>query len=209
MMLPMSALRFLALLSTGFVLLMLAFLLHVSHARVEREGSRHLEGPPLELAPGARVTWELDLGGLRIDEAWPAVQRQPRLFASGVPAGATLEATAQYGAGEEGARPAFFAGAGVQPGVVDETPGELAFGPLWLSYEHPLRVELVCVDPGEGGTATPVLRGDPGTDFRAARAISRTVWLVFVAIGAASFALLMVTQRGLFASESRGPGPKG
>ncbi|MEC8493304.1 MAG: hypothetical protein VXZ39_00195, partial [Planctomycetota bacterium] len=72
-------------------------------------------------------------------------------------------------------------------------------GALWLSYDHPLRVSIRCVEPGAGGAATPVLRGDPGEDFRTARTISRTVWMVFCAIGAASFALLLATTRGLFA----------
>ena len=192
----MAALRFLALLSTGFVLLMLAFLLHVSHGRVEREGSREIVGPAVALAAGEALSWDLDLGGQRIDEAWPGVQRQPRLWLRGGGAGAVLEISASYrdGAGE----PVLDAlQAGTQRVTLGEAPVEV--GALWLAYDHPLRVSISCVEPGAGGATTPVLRGDPGDDFRAARAISRTVWMVFCAVGAASFALLIATTRGLFA----------
>ncbi len=192
----MAALRFLALLSTGFVLLMLAFLLHVSHGRVEREGSREIVGPAVALAAGEALSWDLDLGGQRIDEAWPGVQRQPRLWLRGGGSGAVLEISASYrdGAGE----PVLDAlQAGTQRVTLGEAPVEV--GALWLAYDHPLRVSISCVEPGAGGATTPVLRGDPGDDFRAARTISRTVWMVFCAVGAASFALLIATTRGLFA----------
>ncbi|MEC8495032.1 MAG: hypothetical protein VXZ39_08915, partial [Planctomycetota bacterium] len=92
----MAALRFLALLSTGYVLLMLAFLLHVSHGRVEREGSREITGPEVPMAVGEVASWDLDFGGQRIDEAWPGVQRQPRLWLRGGGAGAVLEISASY-----------------------------------------------------------------------------------------------------------------
>lgn len=192
----MAALRFLALLSTGFVLLMLAFLLHVSHGRVEREGSREITGPDLPLVAGEALTWDLDFGGQRIEEAWPGVQRQPRLWLRGGGAGAVLEIEASYRDGE-GALALDALQAGTQRVTLGEDPHEV--GALWLSYDHPLRVSISCVEPGGGGATTPVLRGDPGEDYRAARTISRTVWMVFCAIGAASFALLIATTRGLFA----------
>ena len=192
----MAALRFLALLSTGFVLLMLAFLLHVSHGRVEREGSREITGPDLALVAGEALTWDLDFGGQRIEEAWPGVQRQPRLWLLGGGAGAVLEIEASYRDGE-GALVLDALQAGTQRVTLGEDPHEV--GGLWLSYDHPLRVSISCVEPGGGGATTPVLRGDPGEDYRTARTISRTVWMVFCAIGAASFALLIATTRGLFA----------
>ena len=192
----MAALRFLALLSTGFVLLMLAFLLHVSHGRVEREGSREITGPDLPLIAGEALTWDLDFGGQRIEEAWPGVQRQPRLWLRGGGAGAILEIAASYRDGE-GALVLDALQAGTQRVTLGEDPVEV--GALWLSYDHPLRVSISCVEPGGGGATTPVLRGDPGEDYRTARTISRTVWMVFCAIGAASFALLLATTRGLFA----------
>lgn len=193
----MAAIRFLALLSTGFVLLALVFLLHASQSRVEREGTRVLRGENLELAAGAAISWELDLNGQRIDQAWPGVQRQPRLVLRGAAPGAVLEVSGRYQR-EDGSMlaDAFMESEGPQRVTLGEAE-ESDAGALWLSYDHPLRLEVRCVEPGAGGTVTPILRGDPGDDFRAARAISRTVWMVFVAIGAASFALLLATNRDL------------
>lgn len=191
----MAALRFLALLSTGFVLLMLAFLLHVSHGRVEREGSREITGPELALTKGEGVPWEVDLGGKRIEQAWPGVQRQPHLWLEGAASGAVVDVAASY-VDPEGAAVLDALVGGTQRLTIGEEP--LDVGALWLSFEHPLRIVVTCVEPGQAGALTPVLRGDPGEDFRTARAISRTVWMVFCAIGAASFALLLATTRGLF-----------
>ena len=56
---------------------------------------------------------------------------------------------------------------GTQRVTLGEDPVEV--GALWLSYDHPLRVSISCVEPGAGGATTPVLRGDPGEDYRTAR----------------------------------------
>lgn len=197
MMAPMVAFRFLALISVGFILLMFSALLNAGHGRAELEGMRRLTGPPLALVAGEEVTWTLDLGSERGEEAWPAPQRQPRLFLDGT-AGAdvVVEAVATYALDGERTADAFELGGPVVGAPGDD--GALEFGALWMSWERPLRVTLRVVEGGggEGETATPVLRGETTTDYVAARTIARTLWVIFSVIGAASFALLVATLRG-------------
>ncbi|MEM8711968.1 MAG: hypothetical protein AAGG01_13535, partial [Planctomycetota bacterium] len=76
----MNAFRFLSLLTVGFSLLVLIFLLNATQGRMEAEAVRVIEGPPVRFQAGQAVEWTLRLGGNRVEEAWPAAQRQPRLF---------------------------------------------------------------------------------------------------------------------------------
>lgn len=194
----MVAFRFLALLTVGFVLLTFVFLLNVSNARLEREAVRSLDGEVFSLDAQQPITWTLDLGAPRVDEAWPSPQRQPRLTVRAA-AGAELAARAEYRSTDGGIRlQALTRGERVVASAGED--GVLDFGTLWMSWEHPLTIELEVVDPGAGGEAQPRLAGAPARNFVAARAISRTLWLVFTVIGAMGFAVLVATQRNLFGS---------
>ena len=82
-----------------------------------------------------------------------------------------------------------------------ETEGELEFGPLWMAWERPLRITFEVVEGEAGAEAVPVLRGTPSTNFVAARAIARTLWMVFAVIGALGFAGLAATQKDMFRVE--------
>lgn len=208
----MAAFRFLALITVGFVLLMFVFLLNAGHSRFEREGSRRILGPELALEEGKSVVWTVDFGAQRIEEAWPGVQRQPRLFLSGM-GGASVVARAQY-VNEEGESvlDAFVDGGLVRAKTAppETTKGprgtDAEFGPLWMSWEYPLQITLTVIDRGdEIGIAQPVLHGEPSKDFMASRAISRTLWMVFSIIGAMGFAGLLATQKELFGA-TRGGG---
>jgi hypothetical protein len=198
----MNAFRFLSLLTVGFSLLVLVFLLNATHGRMEAEATRWIEGPEVLLEPGEEVEWTLNLGASRIEEAWPAPQRQPRLFlltaaeegAAGSLAGAQVTVSASY-RGEDGASyPAFVAGANASGGP-GESSSELAFGPLWMSWDHELSLKaVVAAAPGSGaGAARFVLRGEATKDYVAARSMARTLWLVFTAIAAVGFVGLMLT----------------
>lgn len=217
----MAAFRFLALLTVGFVLLMLVFLLHAGQSRLEIEGRRILTGPEITLDPSGSPedgSWELELGGVREAESWPAAQRQPRLFVRGVPAGAEVTARAVYverrdpragepggerGAGATGHREVVLS-ALVDGEVVtrsDSVAGyvadvddarELDFGPLWMSWEHTLVIEL---EGDREMVVHPVLRGEPSVNYVAARQMARTLWIVFSVIGFLGFVALLVTLR--------------
>ncbi len=173
----MNAFRFLS-------LLVLVFLLNATQGRMETEAVRVLEGPEVVLEAGQAVEWALLLGGGRIEEAWPAPQRQPRLFLVGEPGGALgdaeVVAEAHYFEDEDLSRPAFISGGDPVVGVPGENPGELAFGPLWMNWDHDLKLR-VTVKGGGSGTAKLV--------------VARTLWFVFTAIAAAGFAGLMLTLR--------------
>ena len=95
----MVAFRFLALLTVGLSLLTFVFLLNVSNARLEREALRQVVGAPFQLEAGGEASWTLDLGGTRVETAWPGEQRQPRLFVRAEP-GAELAARAEYRSAE-------------------------------------------------------------------------------------------------------------
>ncbi|MEM9803260.1 MAG: hypothetical protein AAGA20_23275 [Planctomycetota bacterium] len=194
----MRAFRFLALLTVGFVLLVLVFLLNASNARLEREATRELRGPTFEAALGGGATWTIDLGERRVEQAWPSEQRQPRLYLRGA-GGATIAAVAEYlGEGDEAQLPAFVGEERIV-GAPGEESGELEFGPLWMSWEHPLRITFEVVGAeGDPAEATPILRGEPSLDFVAARAIARTLWAVFTILGLVGFAGLVATQDDLF-----------
>jgi hypothetical protein len=203
----MAAFRFLALLTVGFILLVLSFLLHAGHSRLEREGTRVIQGPELAPRAGESVIWTVDFAAQRVEQAWPGVQRQPRLYLEGAD-GRVIEAEASYVDAE--GRPVLdaFVGGGPVEGAAGEGD-EVAFGALWMSWEHPLRITLTVLEGGgpEGGTMRPVLRGKPGKDFIAARAVSRTLWLVFTIIGLLGFAGLAATQGDLFRVQ-RGEAPQ-
>lgn len=210
----MAAFRFLALITVGFVLLMFVFLLNAGHSRLERESTRRILGPELALEEGKSVVWTVDFASRRIEEAWPGVQRQPRLYLSGLGA-ASVVARAQY-VNEEGESvlDAFVDGGLVRakppgPDVPKGPRGpEAEFGPLWMSWEYPLQITLTVIDRGDAiGVAQPVLHGKPSKDFIASRAISRTLWMVFSIIGAMGFAGLLATQKELFGA-TRGAAPK-
>lgn len=201
----MAAFRFLALITVGFVLLMFVFLLNAGHSRLEREATRRIVGPELALEEGKSVVWTVDFGSKRIEQAWPGVQRQPRLFLRGL-RGASVVARAQYVDDEgETLLDAFVEGGLVRamlPAVEGENGSldpEAEFGPLWMSWEHPLQITLTVIDRGDAiGTAQPVIHGIPSKDSIASRAISRTLWVVFSIIGAMGFAGLLATQKELF-----------
>ncbi|MEL6428308.1 MAG: hypothetical protein AAFZ87_04420 [Planctomycetota bacterium] len=212
----MAAFRFLALFSTGFALLVFCFLQHASLGRSELEARRRVRGPELVLAPGQEVTWTVELGAARGDDAWPAAQRQPRLVLEGSRGtDARCEAEATYLL-PEGPRAAFVSGAGPlqsrpEPrrrrevrAASDPFEGELGFGPLWLNWEHPLEVRVRVLEGESGATVRPVLAGRVSDDFVAARVIARTLWTVFTVIGAASFAVLIATLRGTWPSARPG-----
>lgn len=205
----MAAFRFLALLTVGFSLLVLIFLLHVHQARLEREMTREIVGPSLELHPGEDATWIVDLGGARVEEAWPGEQRQPHIFLRGpaVASGSVVRVRARYldalsVEGGEAPPPALesaFVSRTGDDGFVTaeagEADGELALGPVWLSWDHPLELSARI----EGATPTRgafVLRGSPSTDSLAARSIARTLWAVFTVMSAAGFAGLILTVAG-------------
>lgn len=202
----MNAFRFLSLLTVGFSLLVLVFLLNATHGRMEAEATRWIEGPEVLLEPGQEVEWTLNLGASRIEEAWPAPQRQPQLFLAaaadsgpaGSLAGAQVTVNASY-RGEDGASyPAFVAGPSAS-GDPGEAPSELAFGPLWMSWNHELSLKAVVAaapaqaGPAPGARARLVLRGKATKDYVAARSMARTLWLVFTAIAAVGFVGLMLT----------------
>ncbi|MEM9378851.1 MAG: hypothetical protein AAGB93_02800 [Planctomycetota bacterium] len=195
----MVAFRFLALLTVGFVLLSLIFLLSASHGRLEREQFRVLTGPSFAAEEGTLAEWVIELGGPRIEEAWPAAQRQPRLFVRGAP-GARIAAKARYITDDGTTLLPALEGPEPVVGAVGEKDGELEFGPLWMSWEHPLEVTFQVLESGpEAATAVPVLRGAASTNYVAARAIARTLWFVFAILGALGFAGLVATDRELFA----------
>ena len=197
----MVAFRFLALITVGFVLLTFVFLLNASNARLEREAVRVLVAEPFPLEAGGESSWTLDLGAPRVEEAWPGVQRQPRLTVRAAP-GAELAARAEYRSADGGVRLQALT-AGERVVVAAGEDGVVDLGTLWMSWEHPLTVDLEVLDAGEGGEAQPVLSGSPSRNFVAARAISRTLWLVFTIIGAAGMAILVATQRDLFGEKRR------
>lgn len=206
----MNAFRFLSLLTVGFSLLVLVFLLNATQGRMETEAVRVLEGPEVVLEAGQAVEWALLLGGGRIEEAWPAPQRQPRLFLVGEPGGALgdaeVVAEAHYFEDEDLSRPAFISGGDPVVGVPGEKPGELAFGPLWMNWDHDLKLR-VSVKGGGSGTAKLVLRGEATVDYLAARSVARTLWFVFTAIAAAGFAGLMLTLRDGTGASAQGARP--
>lgn len=193
----MVAFRFLALLTVGLSLLTFVFLLNVSNARLERESLRQVVGAPIQLKGGEEVAWTLDFGDSRVESAWPGAQRQPRLFLRTVP-GAVVAARAEYRSPEDAPLlQALVAGERV---VATAGPDGLAsFGYLWLSWVHPLTISFEALEGvGEEAPAEPFLSGQPSKNFIAARAISRTLWVVFTVIGAMGFAVLVATQRDLF-----------
>ncbi len=204
----MNAFRFLSLITVGFSLLVFVFLLNATQGRMEAEATRWVEGPDIALEPGAEVEWTLNLGASRIEEAWPAPQRQPRLFLVGKDGQSLGEAQVVVDAmylEESGAPyPAFVSGAQAT-GVLGAEPGQLAFGPLWMSWEHDLTFK-VRVDGAAkaGATGQLILRGEATKDYVAARSMARTLWLVFVAIGVLGFLglLLTVNDRTAAAGES-------
>ncbi len=193
----MVAFRFLALLTVGLSLLTFVFLLNVSNARLEREALRQVVGAPFQLEAGGEASWTLDLGGTRVETAWPGEQRQPRLFVRAEP-GAEIAARAEYRSAEGVSL--LQALSGGERVVATAGPDGLAsFGSLWLSWEHPLTIEFNVLKGGpEGSQGEPFLSGQPSKNFMAARAISRTLWVVFTIIGAMGLAVLVATQRDLF-----------
>ena len=199
----MNAFRFLSLLTVGFSLLVLVFLLNAAQGRMEGEATRWIEGPEVPLEPGSEVEWTLNLGSVRIEEGWPAAQRQPRLFLveagaegpdrrpSGTFADVEVTVNGVYLEEDGASHPAFVAGPAVS-GEAAEGAGELAFGPLWMSWEHDLSLR-VTVNSATGGVGRLVLRGKPTHTYLEARSIARTLWVVFTAIAALGFVGLMVT----------------
>lgn len=194
----MNAFRFLSLITVGFSLLVLVFLLNATQGRMESEATRVLKGPELTLAAGETAEWILHLGGGRVEEAWPAPQRQPRFFLVGATdtglgeAHVTVQATYSDMAGKT--YPAFIAGGASASGVPGEIPGELECGPLWMNWDFDLHLKATVQAVGAGGTAQLVMRGDATEDYLAARSMARTLWAVFTAIAAAGFAGLMLTM---------------
>lgn len=191
----MAAFRFLALLTVGFVFVVLVFLLHAGQSRLELEGTRFLSGPDIGPKAGEEVVWTLDLGGQKVTEAWPGAQRQPRLFVSGGK-GAKIRAQASYVDRDGASVLDAFVVPGEALGAAGERPGELAFGALWMSWEHPLVITLTVLEAGEGAEpAQLLLRGEPTQNYIAARAMARTLWIVFSIIGALGIAGLLATHR--------------
>lgn len=200
----MAAFRFLALMTVGSVLLVLIFLLHAANGRMEQEATRILSGPEFELAAGTKSVWALDLGGERIEEAWPAPQRQPQLAVTSALGtqleGVIVRAAASYIDDEGVRRPAFVSGTlKTEALAAPDDKGDLRIelGSLWLSYEHQLEIELEVVTAA-GGTAVATLQGQPTENYIAGRAVARSLWLVFSIIGLFGFAGLMATQQNLF-----------
>lgn len=214
----MAAFRYLALLTVGFVLLMLSMLYHVTLGRAEAEGVRELRGPEIPLETGEAVVWTVDFASRRVEEAWPLYQQQPRVLLEGS-GDARVQVTAEYvrGRGEEARMaPAFiddaFGAPRAAPSALSEEDPRLLFGRLWMSWEDPLRLTFEVTDGGSGGSATPVLSGRTAEDYPAARSIARTQWAVFTAIGAAGIIALLLTLRasGSGGSNTRRPGlPEG
>ncbi len=199
----MNAFRFLSLLTVGFSLLVLVFLLNATQGRMEAEATRWVEGPEVLLEPGNEVEWTLNLGASRIEVSWPAPQRQPRLFlvplgedgSTGSLADAQVVVDAMYLEESGATHPAFVAGP-TASGVRGEAPAELAFGPLWMSWEHDLTVKAkVTSSSNPSAKARLVLRGEATKDYIAARSMARTLWFVFTAIAVVGFAGLMMTLK--------------
>ncbi len=202
----MVAFRFLALLTVGLSLLTFVFLLNVSNARLEREALRQVVGEPFALQAGAPTSWTLELGGARVESAWPGEQRQPRLSVRAEP-GAEIAAQAEYRS-EEGDVLLQALVDGERVVATADPDGLASFGALWLSWEHPLTIEFEVLAGGAGeGEGVPFLSGQPSRNFTAARAISRTLWIVFTVIGAMGFAVLVATQRDLFGAPRGGARP--
>lgn len=192
----MPALRFLALATLAFILPAGAFLWHQQLARLEREATRVLTGPELALAPGAELVWTLDLGASTEDAAWMDCQGQPALHVP-LPRGATVGVRARYLArGVLPERDAWVAPAEGARVVREGADTPATFGPLWLSYLQPLELTfaVVAAPPG-GGTARPVLAGEVSPDYTFARDLDRTVFTVFVVVGAAGVALFALVER--------------
>lgn len=207
----MNAFRFLSLLTVGFSLLVLVFLLNATQGRMEGEATRWLEGPEFLLEPGAEAEWKLNLGGSRIEEAWPAAQRQPRVFlvpksvegASAALEGAEVTVDATY-ASEDGAAHAAFLRGSNPAGIQGREAGELAFGPIWMNWEQDLILKArVVAAPAPGTTVRLVLRGQASIDYLAARDMARTLWFVFTAIGVLGFIVLMISLKGQLAPEAK------
>lgn len=203
----MAAFRFLALLTVGFVLLMFVFLHLASQGRLEREAERVLTGPSFIVEDGGGGSWTIDLGAPRIEQAWPGAQRQPRLFLKGA-AGAQVSARAVYLGMDDAVLLDALVGGEHVIGLAGDVPGELEFGPLWLSWEHPLRVTFAVIEAGaEPVDVTPVLRGEPSSNYITARKIARGLWTIFTVIGVLGFAGLIATQKKLFGAPIGGPRP--
>lgn len=201
----MAAFRFLALITVGFVLLLFVFLLHLGHARLEREAVRAIEGPELALRVGEPAAWTVDLGGRTLADAWPEAQRQPRLSlaSEGMPAGAVLQARATYALPpeDEGGEPRPFdavIGGGPLRAQATGEEGALDLGALWMSWEHPLTVTVELVGGAEALAVRPVLRGEVTEDYVEARSYGRVLWIAATVLGAMGFAGLLLTLRGTF-----------
>lgn len=201
----MAAFRFLALITVGFVLLLLVFLLHLGHARLEREATRAIGGPELALRPGEPRTWTVELGGRTMAAAWPEPQRQPRLrvAADELPAGAIVEARATYALppAEEGGEAVPFdaiIGGGPVRAQATGDARELDLGALWMSWEHPLSISLELVGGAPEVAVQPSLRGDVAPEFVEARSYARVLWIAASVLGAMGFAGLVLTLRGAF-----------
>ncbi|MEM8711376.1 MAG: hypothetical protein AAGG01_10525, partial [Planctomycetota bacterium] len=141
----------------------------------------------------------------RVEEAWPAAQRQPRLFlvaeGGGDLGGVEVTAEARYGRPDGTSAVAWVSGSQQERAAVrdSDSPSEAAFGPLWMSWD--LDLSIVATVEGVGTTSLPesaklVLRGEPSVDYIAARSMARTLWFVFTAIAAAGFAGLLATTLG-------------
>jgi hypothetical protein len=205
----MAAFRFFALATLIFVLPGGAFLWHQQLARLEREAVRVLRGPELAVAAGARATWRLELDASTEDQAWMDCQRQPRLS---VPLPVTpnaalrprVSARARYLA--KGGLPE--AQAFMSPGgangvheVAAGPDGVVELGPLWLSYEQPLEIELeVTAWPSGSDLAgfapvRPVLAGEVSDDYTFARQLDRTIFVAFVCLGVFGVVLFVLVER--------------
>lgn len=205
----MAAFRFLALLTVGFVLVMFVFLHLASQGRLEREAERVLTGPSFLVEEGGSGSWTIDLGAPRIEQAWPGAQLQPRLFLKGA-AGTQVSARAEYLGEDDAVMLDALVGGEHVIGLAGDVPGELEFGPLWMSWEHPLRVTFAVIDAGaEPVEVTPVLRGEPSANYTTARKIARGLWTIFTIIGVLGFVGLVATQKKLFGAPIGGPRPTG
>jgi hypothetical protein len=202
----MPAVRFLAFLTLVFVLPGGALLWHQQIALLEREAARTLRGPDLELAPGARSAWRLELAASTEDQAWMHCQRQPRLSVALpiTPAGSErprLRARARYVAEGEFPEAAAFVGASApdEPREAEPGPdGVVWFGPLWLSYLQPLELELEVVAwPASAGAASaqPELTGEASADYVFARSLDRSIYVAFVILGVFGVLLFVLVER--------------